>query len=69
MVFKYGEHIVDKTSIVGWASFGLALFFFYRLLQGLVGYDHKTREFTLMTAIGHWGAMALIFGVLIYAGS
>ena len=59
---------MDKTTIVGWASFGLALYFFWRLLQGLCGYDHKTEQFTWTTAIGHWGALALMFGALIYFG-
>ena len=57
---------MDKTTIVGWASFGLALFFMWRFLQGLCGYDHKTKEFTWMTAFGHWGAIALLFGLLVY---
>ena len=59
---------MDKTSIVGWASFALALFFIWRLLQGLVGYDHKAKEFNWTTFIGHWLGIALIFGALIYFG-
>lgn len=59
---------MDKTSVVGWASFGIALYFFWRFFQGLCGYDHKTEEFTWMTAFYHWVTIALLIGGLIYLG-
>jgi uncharacterized membrane protein len=57
---------LDKSTIFGWASFAACLYFTWRLIQGLCGYDHKTQEFTWLTAFGAWGAIALIFGGLMY---
>lgn len=52
---------MDKTDIVGLGGLIVGLYFFWRLIQGLCGYDHKTQEFTWLTAFGAWGAIALIF--------
>ena len=52
---------MDKTSIFGWASFLIGLYFLWGLLQMLVGYDKKKGKFNWTTFIGAWMAMALIF--------